>query len=205
MGRRHAGGADQRLQGRPVARCQWQPAGQLRQADRADPPAKLRDPRSSDDDRGSDFLHGAVDGNPQTAAGTAQRAAGLLLPREREVPGAHGEDKEVSRSRIPAAPMSARASKSASSVLAHRLGSTKVLTATNHEVAGRMNRRPSRGASRVHASSWLLKIESTRLVQLDVTRARTYLPARENGGLLRVGGVAAHWTRDGKKLFYLPH
>src|SRR5262245_49320627 len=111
MGRRHAGSADQRLQGRPVARCQWQPAGQLRKADRADPPAKLRDTRSPDDDRGSDFLHGAVDGNAQTATGTAQRTAGLLLPREREVPGAHAEDKEISGSRIPAAPMSTPAIK----------------------------------------------------------------------------------------------
>jgi hypothetical protein len=48
----------------------------------------------------SDVLRGGVDDHAQTTAGSGQRGAGLLLPREREVLGAHGEDEEVNGSGI---------------------------------------------------------------------------------------------------------
>jgi hypothetical protein len=47
VGRRHAGGANGRLQRRSLAGCQWQSADWFGEADRADPTAELWDPSKS--------------------------------------------------------------------------------------------------------------------------------------------------------------
>src|SRR5262245_65271398 len=97
MGRRHAGRADDRLQGRSLAGCERESVRQYREADRKDPPAALRRARSRNDDRGSEVLHRAVDGDDQTAACARQRTTGLLLSGKREILAAHGEESLASR------------------------------------------------------------------------------------------------------------